>query len=200
MRFRAAGCFEIKPQNLANGFRQAKCELPLPPAVNQSAGDVYQLLDDRSDTTTFHVFRSTGAGQLDPSSLRLFKALLTDDAQCVVSENRQMQRQNLSGKMAYRQPFDVHVGFQFAVILLAGVIIMLQINHFPLGHIQQVAPVSFRFNFWKHKFLTFFIDAVLDHLENDWMQQRLSVHHDGSLADINTLSLGNRSGIAAAAG
>lgn len=146
------------------------------------------------------MLRRTAAGQLDPFSSCFFKAMLTDDAQCVVGDHRQMQHQAVAGKMPAWQPFDIHVGFQFAVILLAGAVIMVQVDHFRRGHFHQRAPVGFHFDFRKHQLLSLFIDGALDHLENDRIRQRLPVYSDSGLADPDALSLASRNGLAAAQG
>lgn len=81
----------------------------------QPNSHVNHILNDGSDSTTFHIVAN--------GRIVLAKALLTDDAQQIVSKHACVQYEIIGRKFPGWQPLQIQIRLDFTVKLFAGAVI-----------------------------------------------------------------------------
>ena len=86
------------------------------------SGDQYQIADHCTDPSALNFALRFG-------SAAALERFLSDNAENVVSKNGKLQDKLVGVKFPGRKPFDIHIRFDLAVVLLTFTMFMVEPDH-----------------------------------------------------------------------
>ena len=124
-----------------------------PAGLDQPGGEVHQLLHDGLEPPPL--------GAVPHRGLVAEQAELPDVAQDVVGERGAAHHQTVDLEFARGQAFQIHVGFEFAVKLLAGAVILVEGDDLLGGQVQG-GPPAFQLDLGIQQALAVLVGGALD--------------------------------------
>ena len=113
-----------------------------------------------------------GRGNASPPSTvaRLSCPMILNILEYIVHQHPEMQDELVGGKVPTGKALEVRIGFYFRMELLAGAMVVIQIDHLLRFQFLEAHPIGIHFDFRYRQQLPF-DDAPFGHFENDRMRQ-----------------------------
>ena len=105
--------------------------------MDQTGGQIHQFVHDGTDAPSL--------GLVPWRCVRAEQAILANPTQDVVGQLSATEHQGIGGELARRQPLDVQVRLELAVVLLGGAVVGIQVDDLLLLA-QQARPPAFDFD------------------------------------------------------